>query len=76
MMAVIFLNTYFKCSFLMSKSLHISMKDLQDAPKSPKELIEKINEPNTAVFMETICVIIQMNAIINLIAVNSLLFAS
>ena len=52
------------------------MKDLQDAPKSPKELIEKINEPNTAVFMETICVIIQMNAIINLIAVNSLLFAS
>ena len=40
MMAVILLSIYFKCCFSIPRSLHISIKYLQDFPKIPIELMD------------------------------------
>ena len=43
MMAVIFRNISFKCCFLTSRSLYISMKDAQDFPKTLTQLMERLH---------------------------------
>ena len=42
MMFVVFLKMYFMCCFSTSRSLHISVNDLHELPKIPKELIERL----------------------------------
>ena len=42
MMAVILPCILFKCCFSIPRSLHISIKDLQDFPKIPIELMDRL----------------------------------
>ena len=42
MMAVIFLRAYFNCCVSILRLLHMAMKELQDFPKMPSELMERL----------------------------------
>ena len=42
MMAVIFLKAYFNCCVSILRSLHMAMRELQDIPKIPSELMERL----------------------------------
>ena len=42
MIFVVFPKIYIICCFSTSRSLHISVNDLHEVPKIPKELIERL----------------------------------